>query len=302
MNLEEKANYVTPGINQIQVEMYGFGKELRKYCFLPSGFPLRIKSQHGIVLWNNPSLHELNSELPFMLVFSKRHQLAWEKISKKPCFIIPHPFYLYRTREKIQLRDDRSGSLFFLSHSTFSKETDINFVQIINQLENLPEEFKPVTVCLHFVDVLKDKHLLFEKAGFECVTAGHMFNKDFISNFYEILIRFKYSLSNDVGSHTFYSIELGIPFSLVCDSARISITEAEELENALLKKSLAFQGRIEEMIVRNKLNYQIIPQIKEIVLQEMGIYEGISKVKLGVLLIVSSIVYFIMMVTQSLFK
>lgn len=100
LNLIKKASYITPGINQIQVEMYGFGKELRKYCFLPSKFPLRIKSQHGIVLWNKPSLHELNSELPFMLVFSKRHHLAWKKLSKKPCFIIPHPFYIYKKRKK----------------------------------------------------------------------------------------------------------------------------------------------------------------------------------------------------------
>lgn len=302
MNLEERANYITPGINKIQVEMYGFGKELRKYCFLPSRFPLRIKSQHGIVLWNTPSLHELNSELPFMLVFSKRHQLAWKKISKKPCFIIPHPFYLYRKRKKIQPRSDRTGSVFFLSHSTFSKETDLDFVQIIDQLKSLPKEFKPITVCLHFVDILKNKHLLFEKADFECVTAGHMFNRNFISNFYDILTRFKYSLSNDVGSHTFYSIELGIPFSLVGDSARISITEAEEFENLLLKKDLDKQGHMEEAIGRNKLNYHILPQVKEIVHQEMGINDGISKVKLGVLLIVSSIVYFITKLTERLIK
>src|SRR5690554_37898 len=302
MNLEEKANYISPGINQIQVEMYGFGKELRKYCFLPSKFPLRIKSQHGIVLWNQPSLHELNSELPFMLVFSKRHQLAWERISKKPCFIVPHPFYLYRTRKKIQLRDDRSGSLFFLSHSTFSKETDINFVQIIKQLKNLPEEFKPVTICLHFVDILKDKHLLFEKAGFECVTAGHMFNKDFVSNFYDILTNFKYAISNDIGSHTFYSIELGIPFSLLGESAQVTITKTEELENLLLNKNLAYQGHMEKLLGRDVLNDHISPELKEMVIREMGIVDGIGGFRLGLVLVISSIIYFATKSVEKLFK
>ena len=302
MNLEEKANYISPGINQIQVEMYGFGKELRKYCFLPSKFPLRIKSQHGIVLWSTPSLHELNSELPFMLVFSKRHQLAWEKISKKPCFIIPHPFYLYRTRKKIRPRNDRSGSLFFLSHSTFSKETDINFVQIIKQLKNLPEEFKPVTICLHFVDILKDKHLLFEKAGFECVTAGHMFNKDFVSNFYDILTNFKYAISNDIGSHTFYSIELGIPFSLLGESARVTITKSEELENLLLNKNLAYQGHMEKLLGRDVLNDHISPELKEMVIREMGIVDGIGGFRLGLVLVISSIIYFATKSVEKLFK
>lgn len=302
MNLEEKANYISPGINQIQVEMYGFGKELRKYCFLPSKFPLRIKSQHGIVLWNKPSLHELNSELPFMLVFSKRHQLAWKKLSKKPCFIIPHPFYLYRKRKKIQPRGDRSGSVFFLSHSTFSKETDMDFVQIIDQLKNLPEEFKPITVCLHFVDILKDKHLLFEKAGFECVTAGHMFNRDFISNFYDILIQFKYSLSNDVGSHTFYSIELGIPFSLLGESAQVTITKSEELENLLLNKNLAYQDQMEGLIGRETLNYGISPELKEVVIREMGIGEGMGSFRLSFILMISSIMYFTTKFVEKLFK
>src|SRR5690606_32839887 len=298
MNLEEKANYISPGINQIQVEMYGFGKELRKYCYLPSMFPLRIKSQHGIVLWNTPSLHELNTELPFMLLFSKRHQAAWKKLSKKPCFITKHPFYLHRKRNNIQPGGNRSGSLFFLSHSTFSKEIDIDFVKLINELQNVPEDFKPVTICLHFVDILKKKHLLFQRKGFCCVTAGHMFNEDFISNFYNILINFKYSLSNDIGSHTFYSIELGIPFSLLGDPAQITITEQEEVENLLLRKNLKYQEHIEKLLERNRFNYQISSEMKKIVDQELGIEDGIGSFKLGVTLITSSIIYFVSKIVE----
>src|SRR5690606_30486822 len=106
---------------------------------------------------------------------------------------------------------------------------------------------KPVTICLHFVDVLKGKHRLFEEAGFRCVTAGHMFNKDFISNFYKIVTNFKYSLSNDIGSHTFYSIELVIPFSLMGDPAKVQNTKQEKVENLLLQKNLHFQADIEKM-------------------------------------------------------
>ena len=178
----------------------------------------------------------------------------------------------------------------------------MDFVQIIDQLKNLPEEFKPITVCLHFVDILKDKHLLFEKAGFECVTAGHMFNRDFISNFYDILIQFKYSLSNDVGSHTFYSIELGIPFSLLGESAQVTITKSEELENLLLNKNLAYQDQMEGLIGRETLNYGISPELKEVVIREMGIGEGMGSFRLSFILMISSIMYFTTKFVEKLFK
>lgn len=299
-SITEKAKDISAGLNQIQVEMYGFGRELRRYCYLPPKFPLRIKSQHGIVLWNSPSLHELNSPLPFMLVFSQRHRAAWRKLSKKPCFIIKSPFYLYRKRENVQMCESRSGSLFFLSHSTFSKETDINFIQLIEQLKTLREDFKPVTVCLHFVDVLKNRHQLFQNAGLNCVTAGHMFNRDFISNFYGLLINYKYCLSNDIGSHAFYAIDLGIPFSLLGDPAQIKVTEQEAMENSLLKKNLDFQVGVEKVIGRNQLNYSISPELKDMVDDELGIEKGLGRFKLGLVLIASSILYFISKMVERL--
>ena len=73
---------------------------------------------------------------------------------------------------------------------------------------------QPVCVCLHMHDINKGQHKIFLENNIPVYTAGNAFDVRYGRRFYDILKNFKYSCSNLVGSYTYYSVEMGIPFSL----------------------------------------------------------------------------------------
>jgi hypothetical protein len=64
---------------------------------------------------------------------------------------------------------------------------------------------------------------------FQVVTAGPKLGNslDFVKNFYDILSSHKYATSNEVGSYTFYAIDLKIPFFLTGE-APVIINKGEK--------------------------------------------------------------------------
>jgi hypothetical protein len=88
---------------------------------------------------------------------------------------------------------------------------------------------KPISICLHFRDIeLYGKQ--FRDHGFSVFTAGdsRQSGNGFVKNFYDILSRHKYSCSNEIGSYTFYSIEMGIPF-FICGPESKSIKKNDSM-------------------------------------------------------------------------
>ncbi len=56
--------------------------------------------------------------------------------------------------------------------------------------------------------------MIFISKGYKVVTAGNPHDNTYTQKFYAILKNYKYTMSNLIGSYTFYSVEMGIPFSL----------------------------------------------------------------------------------------
>src|SRR5690606_25671885 len=134
----------------------------------------------------------------------------WEKKLKisKRIKTIPHPYVLYQRRTKYKLGLNRRGSMFFFSHSTWDTEIETNYEILKERLEALDEDFKPVRIVLHFIDVLKGKDIQFKEMGYEVISFGNMYNTFFVDNLYKTFKNTKYALSNTVGSHTFYCINV----------------------------------------------------------------------------------------------
>ena len=87
----------------------------------------------------------------------------------------------------------------------------------VNELSFQPEpenDMKPVCVNIFTNDILKGLHVPFMNRGMPVYSAGNISDIRFVDRFYDILRHFKYSVSNTPGSYMFYSVEMGIPFSL----------------------------------------------------------------------------------------
>jgi len=151
-----------------------------------------------------------------MLVFSTRWIKKWRQSRTGKIVIgLPNPFLLYKRKKRLSQAPDATGSVFFYAHSTANEIGITDKDELIRELQEIPADFGECLVAMHYVDMLRGEYKAFLTAGFKVFCAGHYSDPEFVNRFYDMLSRKKYALSNAVGSHYFYSVEHGLPFSYV---------------------------------------------------------------------------------------
>ncbi|WP_020526902.1 hypothetical protein [Flexithrix dorotheae] len=256
-------------------QLYGYGIELKKYGLYPNLLPLPVHCNHGITFLDYPVKTDLENGLPVMLVFSERMQKIWLRYSKKPCYVVKNPFAIYKDRNNIKKDVNAKGSVFFFSHSTAHTNVEIGLENIIYELEKLPEKFKPITICFYYLDILKGAHKYFMDRGFECVTAGNPLHPDFIKRFYNIIKSRKYGLSNSIGSHLFYLVDLGLPFSLIGNPPIYKNISDPNFNKGVLINNSDHKSYVIKLFTG--LFDKISPEQKELVNSELGLKNSIGR-------------------------
>lgn len=265
-------------------EIYGFGKYIRRYGYYPSFLPLAIYNNHGIEFIDaKPYKHELASDAPVMFYQSQDFVNIWKKFSKKPCYVIYSPFIFYRKKNNIQISDNASGTISFYSHSTDAVDNILDPELYIKQLLNLPKEFQPVSVCLHPTDVKKGIYKYFFKYNIPVYTAGGG-GRLFTERFYNILKNFSFATSNSVGSYLFYAVEMGIPFSIYGDRPKDFNINDENIELGEHDPYEESPGYRHIYDLFNGLNTKITAEQKITVENNLGIYDGVSRCKMAMIL------------------
>jgi FkbM family methyltransferase len=193
---------------------YSLGKWLKEYGYYPDSLPLCTYMDHGMTFFDKIPDHELENDAPLIFKFSPRLVEIYKKVSDKPVYNVMNPTIHYRKTNKIEKSPDARGSLFFPGHSTPDIDDLTDWDGFIDQFSQIPEEFHPIDICLHPVDMNKGLDKVFKRRGYKVFTAGDSSYASFVENFYNILNNYKFTISNLLGSYTFYSVEMGIPFSL----------------------------------------------------------------------------------------
>lgn len=198
------------------IEKYGFGAILRSFFGLPSNVPLNIKSQHGVCLWDEIPPSERVSRYKVILVFSRRWLKTWHEAKVGKLVLgLPNPFLLYKRKHNICRLPDVTGCVFFYAHSTIYDLSEVDNFSIIQTLRNIPSDFGECLIAMHYVDMLRGEYKAFLDAGFKVFCAGHYSDSQFVVRFYNMISRRRYALSNSIGSHYFYCVEHGLPFSYI---------------------------------------------------------------------------------------
>lgn len=195
-------------------EIYGFGKWIRKYCSYPRFLPLCISTDHGAPTRSQPIKSELESSAPVQFYHSSLLVNEWKSLSKKDAHVLYSPFVFCKNINKYKKSPDAKGTLAFPAHTTMHMENESDVEEYIKQLLKLPPKFKPISVCLYYYDILKEKHKIYQKYKIPIYTAGYYLDERFTERFYQVLRNFKYATSNIGGSYLYYSVEMGIPFSI----------------------------------------------------------------------------------------
>lgn len=195
--------------------VYGFGKWIRRYGYYPPILPLCINTDHapGEPAYAD-NFPESKSTAPFQLFHSPRRTVLWKKKFNKPAATLYSPFVFARKQMMIDKLPSAKGTIYFIAHTTEDISDDKKVETYINEANSMPEIYKPITICLHNHDVKKGIAERYTSAGFEVVSAGDPRCSEFTENFYKILQRHNFCVSNLMGSYALYAIEMNIPFGI----------------------------------------------------------------------------------------
>lgn len=195
---------------------YGHNYILEKYLKLPRWLLVPTTIQHGWYSVIHPADLESTRGERIYLAWSQRIASGAAGKTPKKTLVLSAPFVLYRKMQKIELSHNARGTIVFPQHSSLNIPVDYDIDKYCEELKQLPKEYHPLTVCLHWVDEAKLTKA-YQKHGFSVVCSGNSRQpKDaFVKKFYEILSQHKFATSNDIGSYAFYAIEMGIPFFIL---------------------------------------------------------------------------------------
>ncbi len=193
--------------------LYDMFTILEKYTGVKTKFK-KIGLQHGWAPQNYFAKEELEEKVLFYLHWNKRRKNIWDKNSNIPSYVVTAPFVIYRRMNNITQSKDAKGTIAYPSHSVLTLKAEYNIDEYCRLLKELPEEFQPVTISLHHIDIeIFHMDVEYEKRGFKTICSSfHQGDKTFYEGFYDILKNYKYATSNEPGTYAFYAIEMGIPF------------------------------------------------------------------------------------------
>jgi hypothetical protein len=214
-------------------EHTSYGRAFRKAARYPGLFPLLFSCDHGVMhgarCWQN----ETDSPYPVFFTWLKKKSESMRRDFGKRSYHISHPWAHYRQERFANLPRSRSGTLVFFPHSNATTSHLLDLDQYAMDLKSLPAKCQPVVICLSFHDVLAGLHKKLRKHDIPLVTAGHGNSQRFIDRFYSLLFQFRYASSPNIGSHTFYIMESGVPFFLFGPYPKLEIKNSAFVDDGV---------------------------------------------------------------------
>lgn len=216
-------------------EIYGLGKTYRSWLGLPRWVPLLFTSDHGVLLGQaiDPELTKPKWVSIPHLTWTVDNMSLPEMGVDRLFLPVVHPWVTYRRARNYGAGAANSGcgTVFFPIHTAGGVITKgINDRDSIEYLKKLDEHFEPIQICMHFGEFNSERAREFQNAGFNVTTVGDPSKGDFVDNFYGLLGRFKYVISENYGSQVPFAVEYGIPVQILPrEISEFSATSGEEL-------------------------------------------------------------------------
>lgn len=246
-------------------KLYGHLDILADYLRIPIGKIRKVcKWDHGWTPLDKPLVKEITSPVNIILVWNKRRKQIIESQTNKKAFITGVPFIHWRKQKGLKKLKDAKGSVFFAAHSSQQTKIEYNVADLQGHIQSLPETYRPTAICLYWLDMERGYKQVYEKLGYEVVTAGDPYDAEFADRLYDILCRFEYCSSNSFGTYALYALDLDIPFFLIGEKPKL-INDGDPNASIIRgKQSLEIKERIESLfryeggeitITKNQLDF-----------------------------------------------
>jgi hypothetical protein len=187
---------------------YGIAGVIKRWAGTPQDRPLMIALPHGVEHESSQpfSHHEL---VPVIASCCTTASQPYRTMPIGRLWFMAQPYVHVHSMLAKHDAPARHGSIFFPQHSTVAASIEYSIEAVSKELNALPAEYQPVTVCLYWADVLRGIHEAYLSAGFDVTSSGHVWDRLFLYRFHRICVRHRFAIHHDFGSAVAFSIKSG---------------------------------------------------------------------------------------------
>lgn len=273
--LSQPISMFSPFTSEIQTvnDWYGHAKVLKKFLGLPNSYKFKFNIEHGLYLSDQVPDLELESNLPSFLTYSNYRVKVLKKYCQKTYAIGPFIQYAthYLSENELKNEKKRLGKtlLFFPSHSIIGLNNHYDQDWSYKKIKAISKGFDTIRICMYWKDVLLGKHQYYLDHGFECVTAGHILDPNFLPRVKSIIETADLTVSNDASSPLSYSIAMNKPCIIFYQRSEMS--GKNNLQKMMIEywESEPYKQVIKEF---SKIQFKISKKQKDL----MNLYCGVN--------------------------
>jgi hypothetical protein len=218
--------------------IYGHGEIIK--CFLKinkNSFFNNLIIEHGLVFADFVQPHILKSFANKIFTFSDyRRDIILKYTNKNVICIGPYIAYAESLLNESELQNlkNKWGNclLVFPTHSIPDLKVSFNKNLFCDEIDKIGINYDNVIICLYWKDVLSGESKFYLNRGYKVVTAGNMYDVNFLNRLKSIIFLSSYTMSNSIGTHVGYSLYLGKPFYLFNQDYKL---ESNKLNNEFMQ-------------------------------------------------------------------
>lgn len=271
--LSKRINMFAPFTNEIHQpnDWYGHAHTLKNFLNIPQSYQFKFIMEHGLYL--NEQVDQIDNEtnLPAFLTYSNYRKEVLKKYRKHAFSIGPFIHYAKNilSEREIKLEKKRLGNslLFFPAHSTPIIGMEFDAKKLCKRIKSLAKYCDSIRICLYWKDILMGRDKIYRDFGFECVTAGHMLDPNFLPRLKSLISISDLTASNIISSQTGFSIHLGKPHIVIMD--QLNLITTQNWKNRI-NEIFASKGYIEMFSEFSKPNYKITQKQRDLVKKYWG--------------------------------
>lgn len=199
-------------------DYYGNAATLKKFAGLSNLYSIKAAVEHGPELSRGSTVWSCDTKslVPGFIVCAQQRVSSLRAATNKMLFAVGS-FVQYASlcvseQEFIEERKRCGRTLLLMpGHSTHWNEVLFDIDKSCEYVKKIAVNYDTVKVCLGWKDVLNGFAERYISHGFECVTAGHMYDNTFLNRLRTIISLADAVMTNVNGGHVGYSVLLGKP-------------------------------------------------------------------------------------------
>lgn len=220
---------------------YGITYILKKYANVNK--IIGVNTEHGLYFGDYIEKESIGKSVNLNITISNRRIDILNKSHIKNCISIgPYIHYAsdYYSSKKLKELKRKLGKvlLAFPPHSTRTVDAVYNKDRFIEYLMGQQKNYDTIMVCFFYKDIQSKSFVEYRNKGFMIVTAGHMFDANFLSRQKAIISLADHTVSVTIGTHIGYCIFLGKSHEII----KLSTNNIKENKHINIDKKIDNQN------------------------------------------------------------